>query len=68
MLRDSERGHFEAVIMWKMDRFARNRIDPAINKHKLEKNGVEIFYTKEAIPEGPEGILLENVIDDVAEY
>lgn len=68
MLRDSERGHFDAVIMWKMDRFARNRYDSAIYKYKLKKNGVRIFYAKETIPDGPEGIILESVMEGYAEY
>ena len=68
MLRDSERGHFEAVVMWKMDRFARNRYDSAMYKCKLKRNGVRIFYAKETIPEGPEGIILESVMEGYAEY
>jgi DNA invertase Pin-like site-specific DNA recombinase len=68
MLRDSERGHFEAVIMWKMDRFARNRYDSAMYKYRLKKNGVRIFYAKETIPDGPEGIILESVMEGYAEY
>ena len=68
MLRDSERGIFEAVICWKMDRFARNRYDSAMYKYKLKKNGVRIFYAKENIPTGPEGIILESVMEGMAEY
>lgn len=68
MLRDSERGVFKAVICWKMDRFARNRYDSAMHKYKLKKNGVRIFYAKEVIPEGPEGIILESVMEGYAEY
>jgi len=68
MLRDSERGYFEVLIMWKMDRFARNRYDSAIYKYKLKKNGIQIFYAKETIPEGPEGIILESVMEGYAEY
>lgn len=68
MLRDSERGHFEVVILWKMDRFARNRYDSAMYKYRLKKNGVRIFYAKETIPEGPEGIILESVMEGYAEY
>ena len=68
MLRDSERGVFKAVICWKMDRFARNRYDSAMYKYKLKKNGVRIFYAKEVIPEGPEGIILESVMEGYAEY
>jgi len=58
MLRDCERGVFKAVICWKMDRFARNWYDSAMYKYKLKKNGVRIFYAKESIPDGPEGIIL----------
>lgn len=68
MLRDSERGLFEAVIVWKIDRFARNRYDSALYKHKLKKNGVQIHYAKESIPMGPEGIILESVMEGIAEY
>lgn len=68
MLRDCERGVFQAVICWKMDRFARNRYDSAMYKYKLKRNGVRIFYAKESIPEGPEGIILESVMEGYAEY
>ena len=68
MLRDSDKKIFQAVICWKMDRFARNRYDSAIHKYKLKKNGVRVFYAKEFIPEGPEGIILESVMEGYAEY
>lgn len=68
MIKDSERGAFQAVICWKLDRFARNRYDSAIYKAKLKKNGVRVFYAKEAIPDGPEGIILESVMEGYAEY
>ncbi|MBR1482432.1 MAG: recombinase family protein [Ruminococcus sp.] len=68
MLRDSERGIFKAVILWKTDRFARNRYDSAMYKYKLKKNGVRLYYAKESIPEGPEGIILESVMEGYAEY
>ena len=68
MIRDSDRRHFEAVITWKMDRFARNRYDSALYKAKLKKNGVQLLYAKESIPEGPVGILLESVMEGYAEY
>lgn len=68
MLRDSERGIFKAVILWKTDRFARNRYDSAMYKYKLKKNGVRLYYAKESIPDGPEGIILESVMEGYAEY
>ena len=68
MIRDSAKGIFTTVIVWKVDRFARNRYDSAIYKAKLKKNGVRVLSAKEAIPEGPEGILLESMMEGYAEY
>lgn len=68
MMRDAEKGIFNALICWKIDRFARNRYDSAMNKARLKRNGVRLFYAKESIPEGPEGIILESVMEGYAEY
>ena len=68
MIKDSEKGIFDAVICWKIDRFARNRYDSAIYKAKLKKNGCRLFYARETIPDGAEGIVLESVMEGFAEY
>ena len=68
MIADSEKHLFQVVICWKTDRFARNRYDSAVYKAKLRKNGVRIVYAREAVPEGPEGIILESVMEGFAEY
>lgn len=68
MLKDAEKELFQAVICWKVDRFARNRYDSAMYKYRLKKNGIRIYYAKESIPEGPEGIILESVMEGYAEY
>lgn len=68
LIKDSEKGHFQAVIMYTLDRFARNRYDSAIYKAKLKKNGVRIFYAKQPMPDTPEGIILESVLEGYAEY
>ena len=68
MMKDAEKGIFNAVICWKIDRFARNRYDSAMNKARLKKHGIRLFYAKESIPEGPEGIILESVMEGYAEY
>lgn len=68
MIRDSGKGQFSVVICWKNDRFARSRYDAAIYKYKLKNNGVRILYAKESIPDGPEGIILESVMEGYAEY
>lgn len=68
MLSDSAAKLFDVLIVWKIDRFGRNRNEIAINKVKLKKNGVKVLYAKENIPDGPEGILLESLLEGMAEY
>ena len=68
MIKDSENRTFEAVLLYKIDRFARNRYDSAVYKARLKKNGIKIFYAKESIPDGPEGIILESLLEGMAEY
>lgn len=68
MIRDSAKGQFSVVITWKNDRFARSRYDSAIYKYRLKQNGVRVLYAKESIPDGPEGIILESVMEGFAEY
>lgn len=68
MIKDSDRKAFDVVLLWKMDRFARNRYDAAMYKAKLKKNGVKLIYAKESIPDGPEGIILESLLEGMAEY
>ncbi len=68
MISDSDRHLFSAVICWKTDRISRNRYDSAIYKNRLKKNGVRILYAAENIPEGPDGIILESLMEGLAEY
>lgn len=68
MVRDSAKRRFQYVIVWKVDRFARNRYDSATYKVRLRNNGVKLLYAKESIPDGPEGILLESILEGSAEY
>ena len=68
MIKDSERKLFDLVLVWKLDRFARNRYDSARYKTQLKKNGVKLMSATETISEGPEGIILESVLEGYAEY
>lgn len=47
MIKDSYRKVFDSVIVWKVDRFARNRYDSAYYKNILKKNGVKVISAKE---------------------
>ena len=68
MVEDARRGTFSAVIVYKLDRFARDRYDSAMYRKKLRDLGVEVKSAMEHIPDGPEGRLLEAVIEGVAEW
>ena len=68
MIKDSEKNMFDVVIVWKLDRFARNRYDSAHYKSILKRNGVKVVSATEIISQGAEGILLESLLEGYAEY
>lgn len=68
MISDSKKKVFQYVIVYKLDRFARNRYDSAIYKRKLKINGVKVLSAMENIGDNPESIILEAVLEASAEY
>ena len=67
--KDSDKKLFDIVLVWKLDRFARNRYDSARYKTQLKRNGVKLVSATEVvISAGPEGIILESVLEGYAEY
>ena len=68
MVADAQRSDWDCVLVYKSDRFARNRYDAATYKAKLRKAGVELLSATEGVPDGPEGIILESVLEGMAEY
>ena len=68
MLSDAAKHAFDALIVWKTDRIGRNKEEIALNKYHLKKNGVKTHYIAEMIPDTPEGIILEAVIEGMAAY
>ena len=68
MITDAKKGHFQYVLVYKLDRFARNRYDSAVYKHKLKQCGVKVVSATEAISDNPEGVILEAVLEASAEY
>lgn len=57
-IKDSSKNMFDVIIVWKLDRFARNRYDSAHYKAQLRKNGVKVISANENISEGFEGSFL----------
>ncbi len=68
MVGDSKRKGFQYVLVYQLDRFARNRYDSATYKAKLKKNGVRVLSAKENITDDASGILIEGVLESMAEY
>lgn len=68
MIQDSNKKYFQGVIVYQLDRFARNRYDSAHYKNVLKKNGVTVISAREAITDDANGILLEAMLEGMAEY
>ena len=68
MIEDSKKKSFDYVLVYQLDRFARNRYDSANYKAKLKKNGVRVLSAKENITEDASGILVEGMLESMAEY
>lgn len=68
MIKDSSKHLFEMIIVWKLDRFARNRYESARYKSLLKKSGVKVVSATEVISDGAEGIIIESVLEGYAEY
>ena len=68
MITDGDKHFFEAVLVYQLDRFARNRYDSAINKARLKKNGIRVISARENISDDASGILIEGVLESMAEY
>lgn len=68
MLKDTAKHQFDVIILWKVDRFGRNKEEITLNKMVCRKNGVRVEYIAESIPDSPEGVILESVLEGLAEY
>ncbi len=68
MLKDSANGIWTMVLVYKLDRFSRNKYETAMNKKTLRDNGVKLVSAMENIPDTPEGIILESLLEGMAEY
>lgn len=68
MITDSSKGIFDIVLVHKLDRFSRDRYDSAIYKKRLKKNNVQLCSVLERIDDSPESIMMESVLEGMAEY
>lgn len=68
MIDDSKKKLWQGVVVYKLDRFSRTRHDSAFYKHKLKKYGVKVISATENITDSPEGVILESVLEGMAEF
>lgn len=68
MIDDSHDRGFDAVVVYSLSRFARDRFDAAVYRAELKKSGVKVFSATEGITDSPESIILEAVLEGFAEY
>ena len=67
MIADSAKKKFQYILVWKLDRFSRDRYVSALYKYKLKKNGVKVLSVTESIGDGDESVILEAVLEAMAE-
>ena len=68
MIEDSYKKQFEIVLVYQLDRFSRNRYDSAHYRNILSKNEVKVISAREKISEDASGILMQSVLEGMAEY
>lgn len=68
MIKDSERGIFDVLIVHKLDRFSRDRYDHAFYRRRLKLAGVSVCSVLEQLDGSPESVVLESVLEGFSEY
>ena len=68
MIRDAKVGLFDVLVIHKLDRFARSRYDSAFYKRELRRASVRLESVLERLDGSPESIVLESVLEGMAEY
>lgn len=59
-------GESDIVLVYMMDRFSRDPFDAPIYKRELSRHGVHLVSALEAIPDSPEGIIYEKLLEGLA--
>jgi site-specific DNA recombinase len=59
---------FETILVWKLNRFARNREDSIIYKSLLRRQGIQVVSINELLEPTPAGRMLEGIIEVLDEF
>ena len=68
MIADARKNLFDVILVWKLDRFSRDKYDSAHYKYLLKNNNVRVISATEPIDETPEGQLMESIFEGFAAY
>ena len=68
MLKDSSSKEWQYLIVYKLDRFSRNKFESVIHKKTLRDNGVTILSAMENLTDSPEGRMMETVLEGFNQY
>jgi len=68
MLKDSEKKQWQIILVYKLDRFSRNKYESVVHKKTLKDNGVRLISAMENIPDSPEGTLMESLLEGFNQY
>ena len=59
---------FEAILVWKLNRFSRSRVDSVTYKTLLRNKGINVISINEPMDDTPSGRLIEGVIETIDEF
>lgn len=68
MMKDSHKKAWDYVLVYKLDRFSRDKYETAIHRRTLKNNGIKLVSAMERIPDSPEGIILESLLEGMNQY
>lgn len=68
MMADCKQREWDYVLVYKFDRFSRNKYETAKHKATLKDNGVVLVSATEYLPDTPERIIMESIFEGYAEY
>ena len=68
MIAAAKSNQFEAILVWKFSRFARNQEESIVYKSMLSRFGVEVVSISEPVDDSPFGSLIERIIEWMDEF
>ena len=68
MIKYCEAEHLDYVLVYKLDRFSRDKYDSAVYKRILRQHGIKVISATETLSDNPESILFESILEGFAQY